>query len=55
MIEDPFELATQLTPKDRHRLRKRRELLDTTHDAWRGIERAADGSAALRVLLDRDT
>jgi hypothetical protein len=55
MVEDPFELATQLTPNDRQRLRKRRELLDPTHDAWRGVDRAADGVAALRVLIARDT
>ncbi|MEO8696895.1 MAG: hypothetical protein ABI658_25520 [Acidimicrobiales bacterium] len=55
MVEDPFELAPQLTSKDRQRLRKRGELLDLAHDAWRGIDRAADGVAALRVLIDRDT
>jgi hypothetical protein len=55
IVEDPFELAPQLTPKDRQRLRKRGELLDTTHDAWRGVEPSADGVAALRVLIARDT
>ncbi len=49
------ELAPKLTPKDRQRLRRRRELLETTHDASRGIDRAADGVAALRVLSARDT
>jgi hypothetical protein len=34
VVSDPFDLAGQLTPKDRQRLRKARALGDDTHVAW---------------------
>ncbi len=53
LVDDPFELARQLTLKDLQRLRKRRDLTERDHDAWRAL--AADdadrGHAALAILL----
>jgi hypothetical protein len=34
VVADPFDLAGQLTAKDRQRLRKARALADDSHIAW---------------------
>ncbi len=53
LVDDPFELELQLTVKDLQRLRKRRELTERDHNAWRTL--AADdadrGHATLAILL----
>lgn len=50
LVEDPRALAIQLTKSERGWLRKHRDLVESTAPAWHGIENAADGQLALRIL-----
>lgn len=52
LVDDPIELAGQLTKKDRQRLRERSEMIDADQRAWTSLSGdAADrGRAALRIL-----
>ena len=52
LVDDPIELADQLTKKDRQRLRARSEMAATDQRAWASLASdAADrGRAALRIL-----
>jgi hypothetical protein len=52
LIDDPIEVAEQLTKKDRQRLRSRSEMADTDQRAWASLSGdAADrGRAAFRIL-----
>jgi hypothetical protein len=34
LVEDPFEIAETLTPKDKERIRRRQELTSDRHPAW---------------------
>ena len=53
LVEDPFELAQQLTKKDRQRLRSRAEMADADHPAWFNLpdDLADRGRAAYRLLV----
>lgn len=52
LVEDPRALATELRGKERSWLRRRAELLERDHPAWRAltVEDAANGYLALRIL-----
>lgn len=52
LVEDPRSLASGLKGKERSWLRRRAELLDPGHPAWRTLadEEAANGRTALRIL-----
>lgn len=52
LVDDPIELADQLTKKDRQRLRSRSEMVDADQRAWASLslEAADRGRAALRIL-----
>lgn len=53
LVEDPIELAAQLTKKDRQRLRARSEMVEASHAVWSSLlpDDADRGRAALRLLL----
>lgn len=53
LVEDPVELAEQLTKKDRQRLRRRSEMADADLQAWASFtdELADRGRAAYRLLV----
>lgn len=53
VVEDPLEMTTELTSKDRKRLRARSEMKDADHRCWAGLDpEAADrGRAALQLLI----
>jgi hypothetical protein len=40
LVEDPFILANECTPKDRQRLRRAHGLHNNRHEAWRALEPA---------------
>lgn len=52
LVDDPIELADQLTKKDRQRLRSRSEMVDAHQRAWTSlsVDAADRGRAALRIL-----
>lgn len=52
LVDDPVELASQLTRKDRTRIRSRSELSDGSDAVWRTLsqEQADRARAALRIL-----
>jgi hypothetical protein len=52
VVSDPFDLAGQLTPKDRQRLRKARALAEDTHVAWSLVpaEIRSQGQISFSVL-----
>lgn len=54
LVEDPFVLASQLTRKDRQRLRMARQLADDTHLAWVLVPSAirANGQISYAVLTE---
>jgi len=56
LVDDPLELAEQLTKKDRRRLRSRSEMADASQPAWNALpeDRADRGRAAYRLLVGVD-
>jgi hypothetical protein len=52
LIEDPRQLATQFQGKERGWLRRRKELLEREHPAWRDLpqEEADGGHIAFRIM-----
>lgn len=52
LVDDPIELAGQLTKRDRQRLRARPEMADVDQRAWSSlsVDRADRGRAAFRLL-----
>ncbi len=53
LVDDPFLMRDELTPKDRQRLRPRRPMVEPGHRVWRHFE-PAEGDrarAALRILM----
>lgn len=52
LVDDPIELAGQLTKKDRQRLRSRSEMADADQRAWNSLagDAADRGRAAFRLL-----
>lgn len=52
LVDEPFEMAGQLTTKDRRRIRKRAALSDPAHRVWRQLDPAARdrAQATLRIL-----
>jgi hypothetical protein len=52
LISDPFALKAQLTPKDRRRIRARKELLGGEHRVWNELDAVARdrARAALQIL-----
>lgn len=52
LVEDPRQLSAELRGRERSWLRRRAELLDRGHPAWKTLasEVAANGYAALRIL-----
>ena len=55
LLEQPTAIREQLTPKDRKRLRRRSEMLNSEHQAWSPLPRSqADrGRSALRLLINQ--
>jgi hypothetical protein len=53
LVDDPIELADQLTKKDRQRLRARSEMSDANQRAWSSLsaDEADRGRAAFRLLV----
>jgi hypothetical protein len=53
LVDDPIELARQLTKKDRQRLRARSEMADADERAWSNLSvaQADRGRAAFRLLV----
>jgi hypothetical protein len=53
LVDDPFELAPELTKGDRRTVRAASALDDDEHEAWRvlGADHARDGRTARSVLL----
>ncbi len=54
LVSDPFRARADLRSTERTWLRRRKELLDLSHPAWRRIERAGDGQATLRLMIDTE-
>lgn len=54
LAEDPFEMAEQMTSKDRQRLRLAKALLEPSHPAWLLVpaSRRGAGQIAYRILHD---
>ena len=54
LVDDPIKLATELTKKDRQRVRARSEMAEADQPAWGNLpEHLADrGRAAYRLLLE---
>jgi len=52
LVEDPFALVEELTPKDRRRLRGAQQLLDEAHPAWALVppEIRGQGQIAYTIL-----
>ena len=50
LVDEPFELAVDVTKTEQRWLRRRQELLEPSHGAWRTIETSEDARAALRIL-----
>ena len=54
LVEEPLDLASRMTPKDRRRLRARMELTDREHPTWRGLAPGqSDRARAAFALLIR--
>ncbi len=51
LVEDPFAMADELSRNERRWLDRQNSLLDPDARAWRRIDDAEDGRAALRILL----
>ena len=51
LVRDPGDLARELAPAERGWLRRRRELLDPEHAAYRGNPDREDAAAALALML----
>ncbi len=51
LIDDPFAMAEELSRNERQWLRRQNNLLDPEARAWRSIDNADDGRAALGILL----
>ena len=53
LVNDPIELAEQLTKKDRQRLRARSEMADADLQTWanHSVDAADRGRAAYRLLV----
>ncbi|MFQ5743956.1 MAG: hypothetical protein ACE5HV_10255 [Acidobacteriota bacterium] len=51
LIRDPIEMASELSSPEKRWLRRRQELLDPTHPAWRRIRAPEDGRLAMRILI----
>jgi hypothetical protein len=54
LVEDPFEMAEQMTAKDRQRLRLADALLEPSHPAWLlvPVSRRSAGQIAFGILRD---
>lgn len=52
LVRDPIAMAAELQGQERAWLRQRKELLDSNHRAWLGVDNAEDGGLALRILVD---
>ena len=52
LVPDPFRLAGELQGNERGWLKRRAELFHANAPAWRVIDEAEDGRAALRILAD---
>jgi len=52
LVDDPLGMASQLTKKDRQRIRARSEMFDPIQQAWASLSDVAEdrGRAALRIL-----
>ena len=50
LVLDPFAMRSELRGGERSWLRRRSELLDADAPAWRAVEEADDGLAALKIL-----
>ena len=53
LVEDPLAMATELAGQERRWLRRRDELFDRMHPAWRGVANSEDARIALRILSRR--
>jgi hypothetical protein len=55
LVEDPRELAGRFEGKERSWLRRRTELLDRAHPAWRPLPEgeANDGHIALKIMTGK--
>jgi hypothetical protein len=53
LVEEPFDLATRMTPKDRQRLRARTELTDPQHETWQLLapDQRDRARATLAILI----
>jgi hypothetical protein len=53
LVEEPLDLATRMTPKDRRRVRARTELTDPQHETWQILAptQRDRARAALAILL----
>ena len=52
MVNDPRSLREELRKTERGWLRRRRELLDSRHPAWRTTPRAEEARIALEILVE---
>ena len=50
LVRDPRALAADLARGERGWLKRRKDLLDRNHSAWRGVANADDAHRALRLL-----
>jgi len=51
LVGDPFSMAEELSANERRWLRRQADLLDAEARAWRSVDDADDGRAALRILI----
>jgi len=53
LVEDPIELRSRLTNKDKQRLRVRSEMAEPDQRAWANLsnDEADSGRAAFRILI----
>ncbi len=51
-VEDPRSLRHEVSQAERGWLRRRRELLDPGHPAWRSTPSAEDAKIALEILIE---
>ena len=53
LVADPLDMRTQLSTKDRQRLRPRRSMIDSNHRVWRhfDVNEADNARTALAILL----
>jgi hypothetical protein len=52
LVQDPVEMQSALSSKERRYLRARAELLNSNHPAWTNVSNAGDGAIALGVLSE---